>query len=228
MTTAVLYATICAGLYYLLARAKITEPIWSRYPSWLDYWMSCAACSGFWYGAGCGLLGYRLNLSLFDLPPQHWLAIPTAAVLGMIWTPVIAFAHTYAWEALLPPDGVIKLKSFVSSGEVYLHNDGKTWETVPLSLFQTKRGVTIFRVGRNTYWFMDGQYDGPEANFKIDDVDEDMIEAFQDALAAAALNKGRRPAESYFAEEAAAYEAETAMWPDEVDERAKTNNLRAV
>jgi len=90
-------------MYYLLARAKITEAIWSRYPGWLDYWLTCAACSGFWYGLGCGVLGAHLGLSLFGLDPTHWLSYVAAGMLGMVWTPILAYAHTYAWDALLPP-----------------------------------------------------------------------------------------------------------------------------
>lgn len=102
MTTAILYGTLCTAAYYLLARAKITEALWSRYPSWLDYWLTCAACSGFWYGLGCGVLGSYLQLPLLGLAPDHWLTFVAAGALGMVWTPVLAYAMTYAWERLLP------------------------------------------------------------------------------------------------------------------------------
>jgi hypothetical protein len=102
MTIAVLYVTLCAAAYYLLARAKVTEWLWSRYPDWLDYWTSCAACAGFWYGLGCGLLGAQYDLALFGLTPDHWLTIAAAAALGMVWTPVVAFAQVYSWVNLLP------------------------------------------------------------------------------------------------------------------------------
>lgn len=104
MTTAILYGTLCAGLYYLLARARITEWLWSRYPAWLDYWLSCSACSGTWYGLGCGALGAYYDLPLFGLDPDHWLTIVAAGAVGMVWTPILAFAHTYAWSSLMPGD----------------------------------------------------------------------------------------------------------------------------
>jgi len=105
MTTAVLYVTLTTGLYYLAARAKVTEALWSRYPSWLDYWATCAACAGFWYGIGCGVLGTWLNLPLFGLDPDHWFTVLAAGVLGMVWTPVAAFAMVSGWEQLTIGDG---------------------------------------------------------------------------------------------------------------------------
>lgn len=101
---AVLYVTLCAGAYYLVSRAKITEPLWSRYPTWLEYWTMCAACSGFWYGLGCAALGAKLDLHLFGLEPSAWYTWLIAAVTGMVWTPILSFMMTYSWTALLPDD----------------------------------------------------------------------------------------------------------------------------
>lgn len=100
MEIAILYGTICTALHYLLARAKITAWLWSRYPAWLDYWMTCTACSGFWYGLACGALGAHYDLPLLGLDPDHWLTIAAAAAVGMVWTPILAFAQVYAWERL--------------------------------------------------------------------------------------------------------------------------------
>lgn len=50
------FGIVCTTLYYLLARAEITKPIWSRYRGWLDRLARCPACSGFWIGwlvGGC-------------------------------------------------------------------------------------------------------------------------------------------------------------------------------
>lgn len=104
MTIAILYGTLCAALHYLTARAKLTEGLWSRYPRWLDYWLSCAACSGFWFGLGCGALGAHYDLPLFNLDPHHWFTWVAAGALGMVWTPILAFAQVYCWQRLLPDD----------------------------------------------------------------------------------------------------------------------------
>lgn len=101
MTTAVLYVTLCTAMYYLLARAKITEWLWSRYPPFLDYWLMCAACAGTWYGLGCGALGARLDLPLFGLDPDHWLSFVAAGALGMVWTPIVSWVMVKAWTELL-------------------------------------------------------------------------------------------------------------------------------
>lgn len=104
MTTAFLYITLCTAAYYLISRAKITQPLWSRYPAWLDYWTSCAACSGFWYGIGCAALGRALGLPLLGIPPDVWYVWPVAGSLGLVWTPIVSFVMAYSWSALLPPE----------------------------------------------------------------------------------------------------------------------------
>lgn len=100
MTIAILYGTLTAFAYYIGARAKITEWLWSRYPAWLDYWMVCPACIGFWYGLGCGFLGAYYDWPLFGLDPDHWLTVLIAGAIGTVWTPIIAYAHTKAWTEL--------------------------------------------------------------------------------------------------------------------------------
>ncbi len=105
MTIAVFYVTLCTASYYLASRAKITEPLWSRYPDWLEYWASCSACFGFWAGLACGVIGARCGLPLFGLDPDHWLTLAAAGSLGMVWTPIVAFAHTYAWSGLTLGNG---------------------------------------------------------------------------------------------------------------------------
>jgi hypothetical protein len=104
MTTAFLYLTLCTAAYYLVARAKITSFLWRRYPAWLEYWVLCAACSGLWYGLGCAALGYHYDLPLFGLPPDSALGVVSAGALGMVWTPVAAYAMVYAWSGLFGTD----------------------------------------------------------------------------------------------------------------------------
>lgn len=44
------YSILCAAMFYLGSRAKITSFLWSRYPPSVAAFADCAACSGFWYG----------------------------------------------------------------------------------------------------------------------------------------------------------------------------------
>lgn len=105
MASAVLYVTISTALYYLLARAKITEWAWRRFPPWLEYWTLCAACSGTAYAAGtAALLGRYYDLPLLGFPGDHPLAIPIAGALGMVFTPIVAYLQVLSWSNLMGTD----------------------------------------------------------------------------------------------------------------------------
>lgn len=97
MATLALYALLTTATYYLLARAMVTRALWSKYPPWLDYYTSCAACSGFLYGLIVSVtVGRALDLPLLGLDPDAWFT-PLAAGLGsMVWTPVVADAQIQA------------------------------------------------------------------------------------------------------------------------------------
>ena len=100
MTTMVLYAVLCASASYLLTRAKITEWLWSRYPAPVAQFLDCTACSGFWFGVGCGIWGALAARPFADLPAHAWYTVLITGLFGMIATPIVSFAHTYAWSAL--------------------------------------------------------------------------------------------------------------------------------
>jgi hypothetical protein len=104
MTGAILIATITAGIYYLAARAGITRFLWSRYPRPVAAFLNCAACSGFWYGLGLGYGASRMGLSLEVLGQAStgpaWAYLAACAAVGLVWTPIIAFAHAYAYSQL--------------------------------------------------------------------------------------------------------------------------------
>ena len=100
--TPILYALLTTAFYYLGARATITRVIWSRYPSWLDYYTMCAACSGFAYGLGVGSFGWKWNLSFLGLPGQSVSTVIVIGLCSMIWTPIIANKHI---KALLEVSG---------------------------------------------------------------------------------------------------------------------------
>lgn len=91
--TLVLYAFLTTAMYYLGARAVVTSWLWSRYPGWLDKFMLCSACSGFWYGIGVAGIGWALNLEFLSLPGRHWLTVVAVGLCSMIWTPIFARWH---------------------------------------------------------------------------------------------------------------------------------------
>jgi hypothetical protein len=97
VTTIVLYALMTTALWYLLSRAMITKSLWSRYPAWLDYYTSCAACSGFLYGGAVALvIGWTQDLPFLGLPGRFW---PTPIVVGLgslVWTPILGEIHIRA------------------------------------------------------------------------------------------------------------------------------------
>lgn len=118
------------------------------------------------------------------------------------------------------------LKPFVSAGEVFMHEDGETFEVAPLSLFQLEDGQVVLRIGRNTYWFdPDGNYDGPECVTPpvpgaSSMSDEEIIrrsnrrfKPLMDALTQCKQHRNQRPKMAYFETGTPGYRAETAIWP---------------
>lgn len=96
MTALVIYPLVCCALFYLGAQAKITYWLWERYPPRLDAFMSCPACTGFWYGLGCAALGWWQNWSFLSLDGRHWLTPLIVAVCSIVWTPIVVAVHTRA------------------------------------------------------------------------------------------------------------------------------------
>lgn len=97
MQTLVLYCLLTTAFYYLFARAMITKFLWSRYPAWLDYYTTCAACSGLLYGVVVALvIGLPFDLPFLGLSGRSWLTIPVVGLGSMVWTPMIANVHVRA------------------------------------------------------------------------------------------------------------------------------------
>jgi len=98
MNALILYALLTPALYYLLAKAAITEWLWGWYECrWPRFgaFMTCPACSGTWYGAAVGAFGYFV----LDLPflgvESAWSVILVAGG-AMVWTPIVAAWHARA------------------------------------------------------------------------------------------------------------------------------------
>lgn len=89
-----IYPLLTAALYYLGARAMITQALWSRYPPRVDAFMQCAACAGFWYGAGLGVTGLIIGTPF--LGSAAWWTPIVVGLAAIVWTPIIANVHEAA------------------------------------------------------------------------------------------------------------------------------------
>lgn len=99
VVTPLLYCLLTTAAYYLMSRALITRWLWSRYPTWLDHYTWCAACSGFLYGlAAAFAIGWWRDLPFLGLPGRLWLTPIVAGLCSIVWTPLLAKKHV---EALL-------------------------------------------------------------------------------------------------------------------------------
>jgi len=101
-STIIVYPLLCCALYYLGAQATITEAVWSRYPARLDTFMSCPACTGFWYGAACAGLGWWQDWAFLGLDGRHWLTPGIVALCSIVWTPIVSAHHTRAMTGGYP------------------------------------------------------------------------------------------------------------------------------
>ena len=88
-----LLAVLSATTHWLIARADITKPLWSRAPGFLDRLLRCPSCSGFWIGGGFGALGVRPVYT-----GSRWTEILFAAILGVLLTPVVQAVHLWALD----------------------------------------------------------------------------------------------------------------------------------
>ena len=103
MTTLVIYPLLTTALYYLLARARISEFLWGRYPPSVDRFMSCASCTGFWYGIAVAIAGGTYQLPFMELGPREPHTIIVVGLCAMIWTPVVSWLHLVALDRLGAP-----------------------------------------------------------------------------------------------------------------------------
>jgi len=111
MIGALLYALISACIWYGLARAVLTQPIWSRFPDWLSSFTDCCACLSFWTSGLLALgLGRHGGITALGLDPHAWYYELTVAACGAVWTPLVAYLHQEALarlsgQSLLQKDG---------------------------------------------------------------------------------------------------------------------------
>lgn len=72
---------LCASTHWLIARSAVAKPLWSRARGFLAALLRCPACSGFWLGLGCVIIGLRPLGNGF-------VAGLTTVILAAILTPV--------------------------------------------------------------------------------------------------------------------------------------------
>jgi len=115
----------------------------------------------------------------------------------------------------------MKIMPHMSREIVYVHDDGKTFESVPFQVFRLKSGATCIRIGRNTLYFNeDGSFDGTEAMVGELVKDPAQHEAVLKALERQGQAKGHAPEWAYHQPGTAGYDAETAAWPYAKQEKA--------
>ena len=93
-----IYPLLTAAFYYLGGRAQVTQFLWSRYPPRFDAFMQCAACTGFWYGAGLGFVGLATGTPF--LGSSAWWTPIVVGLAAIVWTPIVANAHEGALHQL--------------------------------------------------------------------------------------------------------------------------------
>lgn len=91
MTLLVLYAIVCTALWHLGSAATITYSLRKHFPSWLNELLSCPACSGTWYGLGCGIYGYTRDWRFLDLGSIE--GTLAAGAFGLVVTPLLGALH---------------------------------------------------------------------------------------------------------------------------------------
>lgn len=96
-----LIAFITPALFYLGARARLTQAIHNRYPAWLAGFMNCAACAGAWYAMFAALVFHVGGWTIFG--STSWLTVPAAGLASIWWTPVAADLQERALVNLSTP-----------------------------------------------------------------------------------------------------------------------------
>ncbi len=88
--TLILYPLLCGAAWYLGSYAKITAPVHTRLPGWLQSYLTCPACSGTLYGFLVAVvLGRGYGLPFLGLSGDEGLMPILVAGCSMIWTPVV-------------------------------------------------------------------------------------------------------------------------------------------
>lgn len=117
MEAALVYPLLTAASYHLGARAKITQPLWSLWEGTaFDRFLSCAACSGTWYGFGWGAVGHQLGWTFFGA--SAWWTFLVVGLCSMVWTPMVAALQERALYQLAGGDQVVEADPAVHTVQI--------------------------------------------------------------------------------------------------------------
>lgn len=94
-----LLGVLSSTLHWLIARAEITRPLWSRTTGFVDKLLRCPSCSGFWISGALTLAGIE------PVAGPWWMCAPVNAVLGTFLTPVFQAVHLWALKRVSMPPG---------------------------------------------------------------------------------------------------------------------------
>lgn len=97
MKALILYPLLTASLWYLAARAMITEFLWSNYPRKLAVLVDCASCFGFWLGVG---VAATFQMPFFGLDPGHPTTWGVVGLCSIVWTPGLGALHHLSMTTL--------------------------------------------------------------------------------------------------------------------------------
>lgn len=92
MSGLLLYALLSSAIWTGLSRAKLTEPLWSRYPERVAAFMDCPMCVGPWVSAGLAMvMGWERGVGFLGLDPHAFYLPLIAWFCGAVWTPIVAY-----------------------------------------------------------------------------------------------------------------------------------------
>lgn len=99
MITIGLYAVLAAACFYLGSRAKITEAIWSLYPTSVARFMDCPACTGFWWGViWAATLGRWHDLDAGLLKADESATPILVGLIMVVLVPIVTGLHQWGLE----------------------------------------------------------------------------------------------------------------------------------
>lgn len=116
-----LLGILAAAAHWILARSKITEPLWSRAPAFLDGLLRCAACSGFWLGLGIGALGVTPVAGA----PNEWTRILISGLSAVFATPIFEGVLLWGLRASSLDDAAPPFDTDVASADAVLRGQMK-------------------------------------------------------------------------------------------------------
>ena len=109
MTDIILIGIAGAAFHFLSYRAEVTRWLWSRYPAFLNKFLGCCACSGFWVGGALGWFYRSQGREVLGF--EGWLLLPACAIVALVASPPVSYIQIYALQSMgLGQDGTEKIR----------------------------------------------------------------------------------------------------------------------